>query len=314
MIIEPKIAVAGNLVADEIFYTGGEKVSALGGISYNLAALLSIMKDGKIIPLCEIGSDKEELFEEYFGKSDIVDSSAVRRTTLPNVVNRLVYNNDGSRDEWNSRIPERLSLENIGNDVDAVLFNFISGDDFSVDDLSEFRGRFEGLTFCDYHSLALGRNGEGKRFFRKHPEWERYVSQMDIVQMNIAELATISGVEGLSFGNIIAVCSMIHSLRPDICIITLGRNGAVLSAENGKAVYHLPPISIKNEVDPTGCGDTLAAVFLYNYLLSRDPLQSAVIANRYAAAKVTFAGLDGFNNIDSIIDGMGESAAPVKIK
>lgn len=301
-------------MADEIFYAGGERVSALGGISYNLAALLSIMKSGKVIPVCEIGSDKEDLYEEYFGKYDIVDSMAVRKTALPNVVNRLVYNSDGNREEWNSRIPERLSLENIGNDVDAVLVNFISGDDFSADELSEFRDRFSGLIFCDYHSLALGRDSDGKRFYRKHPEWERYLSQADIVQMNVAELATISGVGGLSFGNIIAVCSMIHGLRPDICIITLGRNGLVLSVEKGRAVYHLPPIAVQNEVDPTGCGDTLAAVFLYNYLLSGDLLQSAVTANRYAAAKVTFAGLDGFKSIDSIIDNMGKGAEPVKIK
>ena len=314
MIIEPKIAVAGHLVADEIVYSDGEKISAPGGISYNLAALLSIMKSGKIISICEIGSDKDDLYEEYFGKHDIVDSSAVRRTALPNVVNRLVYNSDGNREEWNSRVPERLSLDNIGNDVDAVLVNFISGDDFGADELIEFRDRFSGLIFCDYHSLALGRDNDGKRFFRKHPEWERYLSQADIVQMNIAEFATISGIERLSFGNIIAACSLIHGLRPDICIITLGRNGAVLSMERGKTVYHLPPIAVPNEIDPTGCGDTMAAVFLYNYLLSSDPLQSASIASRYAAAKVTFAGLNGFKRIDSILDSVGTGAAPVKIK
>ncbi len=314
MIDKPEIAVAGHLVADEIIYSGGEKISALGGIAYNLAALLSVMESGKIIPICEIGFDIEDLFEEYFGKHDIVDSSAVSKTSQPNVVNRLVYDSGSNREEWNSRIPERLSLDDIGDNVDAVLLNFISGDDFGVDELARFRERYEGVIFCDYHSLALGRDSEGKRYYRKHPEWDKYLSRADIVQMNIAELATISGVEGLSFGNIIAVCGMIHSLRPDLCIITLGRNGTVLSVDKGNEVYHLPPIMVQNEIDPTGCGDTLAAVFLYNYLLSGDPLQSAISANRYAAAKVTFGGLDDFKRINAILESIGHGAEPVKIK
>jgi hypothetical protein len=309
-----RIAVVGHLVADEIIYHSGEKISAPGGISYNLAALLSIMKEGKIIPLCEIGFDMVDLFEEYFGKHRLVDKSAIRETSLPNVVNRLVYAGDGSREEWNSRIPDRLSLDDITEDLNAVLMNFISGDDLAVEDIENFRERSDCPVFCDYHSLALGRDGEGKRFFRKHPEWERYLAQMDIVQMNIAELATISGVEGLSFGNIIAVCSLIHNLGPEICIITLGRNGLVLSMDKGSSVYHIPPVVVADEVDPTGCGDTLAAVFLHNYLLSGDPLHSAVSGNRYAAAKATFSGLDGFKDMGSIMERIGSGAEPVKIK
>ena len=132
--------------------------------------------------------------------------------------------------------------------------------------------------------------------------------------MNIAELSTIGGTADFSFGNIIAVSGLIHSLGPGICIITLGRNGAVLSVEKGRTVYHIPPIALSNEIDPTGCGDTFAAVFLYNFLASGNPLASAKMANRYAAAKVTFAGLDGFQNINGILDGVGPGIDPVKIK
>lgn len=306
--------MVGHLVADEIFYRNGEKISAPGGISYNLAALLSIMKEGKIIPVCETGFDMVDLFEENFGKYDMVDKSAIRETSLPNVVNRLVYDSNGSREEWNSRIPDRLSLDEIAEGLSAILMNFISGDDLSVEDIQKFRERSNCPVLCDYHSLALGRDGEGKRFFRKNPDWERYLAQMDIVQMNIAELATISGAEGLSFGNIMAVCSRIHNLGPRICIITLGRNGLVLSMEKGSSVYHIPPVMVPDEVDPTGCGDTLAAVFLYNYLLSGDPLQSAMTGNRYAAAKATFSGIDGFKDIGAIMERMGPGAEPVKIK
>ena len=98
------------------------------------------------------------------------------------------------------------------------------------------------------------------------------------------------------------------------CLRCCATNGAVLSIDKGSEVYHLPPIAVSDEVDPTGCGDTFAAVFLYNYLLSKDPLESAAVANRYAAAKVTFAGLDGFEGIGGIIKNIGAGTKPVKIR
>ena len=266
------------------------------------------------MPLCEIGRDFEETFISYFGENELIDTSAIKKTSLPNVVNRLEYDESGKREEWNSRIPERLSLAAAGDEVDAVLVNFISGDDIAAEDLAEFRKRFSGIIYCDYHSLALGRGGDGKRYFRKHPEYEKFIAPAGIIQMNIAELATISGVENLSFGNIIAVCSLIHGLGPDICIVTLGPNGAVISLEGGKSAYHQPPIPLAAEVDPTGCGDTFAAVFLYKFLVTGNPLDSVATANRYAAAKATFAGIDGFRSIDSILETLGPGADPVKIK
>jgi hypothetical protein len=117
----PKIAVAGHLVADEIIYPDGKRILAPGGTAYNLAALISVMKEGKVLPVCEIGDDYEATFNSYFGNRGIVDSSTVRRISQSQVVNRLVYAVDGSREEWNSRIPEPLSLPDAASDLDAVL-------------------------------------------------------------------------------------------------------------------------------------------------------------------------------------------------
>jgi hypothetical protein len=73
----PRIAVAGHLVADEIIYASGEKISAP----------VSVMEKGRIIPVCEIGYDMEEPFGNYFSGHDIIDSSKIKKTSLPNVVN-----------------------------------------------------------------------------------------------------------------------------------------------------------------------------------------------------------------------------------
>ncbi len=310
---EPSIAVVGHLVADEIIRPGGEKVSALGGISYNLATLLAVMKSGKILPVCEIGRDIEPEFNKAFGSSELVDSSGVKVVSEPNVVNRLEYDNSGNRTEWNSRIPDRLSLENIRGRPDAVLMNFISGDDLAIEDLTRFRGRFNGLIYLDYHSLALGRDDQGKRFYRKHPDWEKYVAGADIVQMNSMELATIAGKNANDAEKVGENCKMVHDTGPKICVVTLGKDGLVLSLDSGKTTYFIPSIPVPLEVDPTGCGDTFASVFLYSYLLAGNVLKAAKRANKYAAAKATFAGIDGFDSISEIADRLGPSPEPVKI-
>lgn len=307
------IAVVGHLVDDEIIRPGGAKISALGGISYNLAALLSIMKKAIIFPVCEIGQDIQAKFNKEFGENEIVDSSGVKILSRPNVVNRLVYDHSGNREEWNSRIPDRLSLVSLSDDIDALLLNFISGDDVGIEELSRFKERSNALIYCDYHSLALGRDDQGKRFYRKHPEWEQYLAQVDIAQMNSKELATITGNESDRAAEIAAGCMMIHRAGPKTVVVTMGRKGAVISLDNGRLKYFLPPIPISQEIDPTGCGDTFASVFLYNYLLTQDPLKSAKIAAGFAAAKATFSGIDGFNRIDDTVRDLKPGSEPIEI-
>ncbi|RPI86258.1 MAG: carbohydrate kinase family protein [Chloroflexi bacterium] len=58
---------------------------------------------------------------------------------------------------------------------------------------------------------------------------------------------------------------------PDIVVITLGKQGALVSTRNVQ--WHVPPVP-GNAIDTTGGGDTFMAGFLSEYLRSWDPLQS----------------------------------------
>ena len=308
----PEIAVAGHLVCDEITLPDGETTTALGGISYNVAALTSIMAGGRLLTVCEIGLDIKVQVFETFESYEVFDKSAIRITSLPNVVNRLVYNKQGNRDEWNSRRPQPLSLDKIADDIDALLLNFISGDDVTLDELRRFRKRFGGIVYCDFHSLALGHDRDNKRHYRKHPGWHKYLSYVDMVQMNKAELSTIVGYESEEKSQIAADCRILHEAGPQTALITMGEDGVLLSTGSGRQVFHIPSMNV-NEVDSTGCGDTLAAAMIYYYLISGDLLQSALKANRYAAAKATFSGLEGFRRMDEILDYIGKAAEPVRL-
>lgn len=296
----PRIAVAGHLVYDEIVFPDGTITSALGGITYNLAAFCAVMTDGQLLPVCEVGSDRRGTFDEAFGHCGILDDSLINTIDMPNVVNRLVYNDEGERMEWNSRVPESLSLAPIPKTVDCALLNFISGDDFELNDLGKFRNSFDGIIYMDYHSLALGRLPDGSRYFRKHPRWREYTSAADILQLNLTELSTIVKSKGSNPKSVMDSCKAIHDSGPDTIIVTMGENGVVLSIASDSTAWFIPPISIEREVDTTGCGDTLAAVTLYHHIRGDNILRSLRKASLWAAAKASFSGFNGFKEIEEI--------------
>jgi sugar/nucleoside kinase (ribokinase family) len=66
-------------------------------------------------------------------------------------------------------------------------------------------------------------------------------------------------------------------LGPSEVIITLGSKGSLIYA-NGQA-HRIPAHSAKRIVDPTGCGDTYAAGYVYRRMMSAD----AETAGRFAA-------------------------------
>lgn len=302
---QPFIIVIGHLVKDEIISAEGTINIALGGIAYNLAALCALMKQGRVHPVCRIGKDIRNLVNDAFGVSPVFDYSGIAYSNRPNIVNRLEYGHDGGREEWNSGKPRPLDISDIPTDADVVMFNFISGNDVGLSDLKEFREIYQGLIYCDYHSLSLGRDGSGKRYHRYHTRWREYLSVADIVQMNVAELSTIVRREMSDNHEIAIAARNLHEAGPTIAIITMGDIGVIISDGKRGEQFHVPAVNIKGRVDPTGCGDTLAAAFIYHYLQDGDIIRSIEFANYYAAAKATFTGLDGFGRIDEILNFIG---------
>jgi sugar/nucleoside kinase (ribokinase family) len=134
-----------------------------------------------------------------------------------------------------------------------------------------------------------------------------------MVQMNKAEFATIVGRELEAVSEIARDCNVLHGAGPETALITLGEDGVLLSTQCGAQIFHIPALNLPRVVDTTGCGDTLAAAAIYRYILTGDLLQSAVVASRYAAAKATFSGLDGFRRMDEILNDIGHAAEPVRL-
>jgi hypothetical protein len=297
----PAIALVGHMCKDEIISSNGSLKAAIGGTAYNLAALASVMTSGRIIPICRLGNDMESLAKPLFSFSALIDTSGVLSSANPNVIHRLTYQQNGERAEWNSGKQSPLPLGKHCIAADAILLNFISGSDVRLAELREFKKSYQGLIYSDFHSLSLGYSRDQIRYHRRHPFWREYISAIGMLQMNIGELRTIFGDSIISPDDVKKVVPQLHALGPVIINITMGNSGVIVSESAKGVLEHLKAVQIPQEVDPTGCGDTFAAVFLCTYLNSRDTLKSAREASLYAAAKATFSGLDGFKDIHAIV-------------
>lgn len=75
---------------------------------------------------------------------------------------------------------------------------------------------------------------------------------------------------------------------PAEVIITLGRKGSVILSHG--QFFSIPALPAKTVVDPTGCGDTYMAGYLYQRLRSADPSTAGRFAAAIATAKLAHFG------------------------
>lgn len=324
------IVVIGHLVWDVIIRPDGSKYEGVGGIAYSLAALAAFSPlKSRIYPVCRLGKNLAPLITEAFAEFPAIDFSLIRIIDSPNEIHQLHYDGCGYRKERNLHLmkplksnfidpPSRAKAFSIGylggkkhlrnNQVnlsvrpDAFLINYIGGDEFPPREIDRLKRRFNVPIFIDYHSLALGRDPENKRYFRRHPAWRHYISRANILQMNLFELRTLYPNTPDDDKLVMAAASNLLSYGPEAILITRENRPAVAVWKvNGKihnALIAIPTIA--RPVDTTGCGDTFAAAFLISFLSGNDVPESCRLAAELAAAKAQFSGIGGFANFSRI--------------
>lgn len=107
---------------------------------------------------------------------------------------------------------------------------------------------------------------------------------VDIFKPNEHEAKVIFGSQ-----DPVIIAKKIRKLGAKIGIVTLAERGSIISTEEG--TYIIPAFRT-TERDPTGCGDVYGGAFLYYYIKSEDPVESAVFASAAASYMVEDSGPD----------------------
>jgi sugar/nucleoside kinase (ribokinase family) len=296
--MQKRIGVIGTFIRDTIVTLDGRTVESIGGLYHSTAYLACLAAaDTLVQPLCHVGEDFYETVRAALKRlSPNVLFGSVHRVSQPNTEVTLTYRSRETRDEVTSATMPPITSAEIAAvaEGDAVLVNLISGDDVTLEALTALRkSRTSPLIYLDLHSLALGIDAAGKRYYRAIPNWREWLAACHILQVNEREAATLAGGnenftrdELLNFGKYLAGELVMA------CHITLGGAGSLLFYRNaGDALSeYCQPFAVSQVVDIIGCGDAFGAAFLTHFRKTKDFSAATHFANKVAGLNCTFMG------------------------
>jgi sugar/nucleoside kinase (ribokinase family) len=291
-----KILAIGHLCLDVIHPADGEEVEGYGGVYYTVGTLAALAGDqDTILPVFGVHKQDYAPLLEDLARYPRVDTSGIFTFDAPTNRVHLYYKNQDSRIECSKDIAQPIPFERIRRflGVDGVLVNMISGWDITLETLDQIRiaVRSQNVPIhLDLHSLTLGISAHHERFRRPLSDWRRWGFMIDVVQMNEEEIG------GLTAEHLPEQQTAGHLLTLGIraVLVTRGARGVTVYYNEQKRLTRkeVSGISVAQPHDATGCGDVFGAAFHYHYVRTRDPLESAQVANRVAAAKVGMSGSD----------------------
>jgi sugar/nucleoside kinase (ribokinase family) len=276
-----KILLVGNSIIDHIEEADGYKIKP-GGVYYSALGALSVIKENdSVYLLTGWNEDSLEIFNRIYSKVNM--SLSVKVENIPEV--KLKTAGVSEREEIYINLSARLSIDQIKdwNQFDGILINMITGFDITYEQLQIIRRQYKGLIYFDVHTLSRGVDQNLKREFRPVPDVAKWLSNINILQVNENELRTIT-----SAADETEAAKEILKRGPDILIITKGSKGAVVYFnKQGSVDFYSVDAEKVEVVNKIGCGDIFGAVFFYNYIKDKDVINSLKSANKAGAVAVS---------------------------
>ncbi len=296
--MQKRIGVVGTFIRDTIVTLDGRKVESIGGLYHTMAYLACLVEaDTFVQPLCHVGDDFYETVRDALKRlSANILFDSMHRVPQPNTQVTLTYRSLETRDEVTSATMPPITAAEIAAiaECDTVLINLISGDDVTLEALTTLRkSRPSPLIYLDLHSLALGIDAAGKRYYRAIPNWQEWLAACNILQMNEREAATLAGGdENFTRSDLLNFGKYLAAELVSACHITLGGAGSLLVYRHaGEVLYeYCQPFAVPQVIDIIGCGDAFGAAFLTHFRRTHNFAAATRFANKVAGLNCTFMG------------------------
>lgn len=291
-----KIALLGAVCFDEIFSLEGERRESFGGITYNAAALSSILEEGDTaLPITKVGEDRFDAALAEFKQLPNIDTSGIVPCEGPATHVTLTWRTVSWRDEIVRHRMPRYTLADLDPvlDTDAAHINFINGTEFDLPTLEAFRARYSGLISMDVHNVISRFDAEGKRDIVGFPQWRDWAPHMDVLQCNEFEINTMFERDIQTRAEFAQAAREVCEAGPRAVTVTLGPEGA-LTVHQKDGTYYLVDIDVLppiKAVDTTGCGDSFSAGFLVGMLRSGAPATALACGSVVAGVNARYSGI-----------------------
>jgi len=283
-----KIAILGTVVYDDIITHLGEHRQSYGGITYNVAALGSLVDENtELVPIAQVGTDRYDEVVELFRSFGRISTDGMNRMPdrkTPMV--KLRFTSITARTENLLYVPPPLTEDQLAlaAECDIVLVNFITGQELDANALYSL-GRDvkkrDGHLHVDIHNSISEWTESGEREFVGLRDWRKWVAQATTVQMNEFEVEHVLHRPVRGSDEYLAAAAEIAAAGPRGAMITLGPQGSVLAYHRDDGIYGCvwPAADLGTVIDTTGCGDSFSAGFVWFYLQNRDMVYANAAAN-----------------------------------
>jgi hypothetical protein len=305
-----RITVIGHFCIDVVFPSDSISITQpdeqLGGIINPLATLAALSSEGDVIyPIFGVGAADYERVLEWVKKFPTIDPSGIYK--FRGASNRVHYypqSNGEPVAQCAKQISDPIPFSKIKPylDCDGVLINMESGNDITLETLDRIRMETrekEIPIHFDFHTLTLGIDKDSKRFRRPMTDWRRWCFMTTSVQLNEEEAAGLSA-ERFDENTLI---NHMMPLMVRALLITRHQKGVTLIRQESKKLkrFDIKGEEVNEVVETKGAGDVFGAAYIYQYLKTKNPLQSATFANLIASKKIQLRGTDELNRLTEMI-------------
>ena len=271
-----KIAILGSICYDRVQTHRGEIKESFGGITYNVAALESLIDDDtELVPIALVGYDRyDEVVGLLSGYRGVSTEGIVRMDDMKIASVQLVYKTISERTEALLYVPPPLTEEqlDLAASCDVICVNFITGQELTLDTFRNLREKASGHIHLDIHNRISVWTPEGPRKFVGLPEWREWLACADTVQMNEFEVEQLLKREVRTDEEYLEAAAELVQAGPKSVSLTLGPKGSIIAYHRDGEVYGLvwPAAELGEVIDTTGCGDSYSAGFVWSYVQKRD--------------------------------------------
>jgi adenosine kinase len=304
------IVVIGTVNLDTLILPDGKVRQSFGGILYNILSLANLLpSESTIIPVCRVGEAHHVTILSLCKPFPNIRWDQIRKDSSGTNENVITYTSSSTRVEKLTRRVPSLSIPDIQPflGANAILVNFISGVDVSLETLKYIKAHKTGLLAVDVQSLSLDLKEDGTKFLRPIPQWREWLNHIDITKLNENEIKSLSEDTDLAKEPYIQTALKLIHLGVSVVLITLGPEGSqVIYRDRDKAVYFYasPSVPVDKVVDPTGCGDVFLSAFVAYYVKDPNVLRANLFAHAAAsfnARKTGLAGVYDLGNTDRLM-------------
>ncbi|OQX94950.1 hypothetical protein B6I21_07960 [candidate division KSB1 bacterium 4572_119] len=256
----------------------------------------------EIFPVCFVGEDIYDRVKEQLSNYKNINLTYVRKVAQKNTSVKLLYKENEERDEILANLMPALQLKQLKKieKMDLWLINFFTGFEMNLGTFTNFCKTRKEPVFMDFHCLARELKKNGTRYFRPLINWEKWIKNVDVLQLNEQEAASLLNQNQVTENDLILFGKSIVSDKLKIINITLGSKGSFVFYLDKRVVKfsRIPPVGNIEVKDVTGCGDAFLAAFSIHYLKQGNAVSAAHFANITAGKNCTIKGTENLHQLE----------------